>query len=124
MKNVINKIKLITLNMAIVIMMYSSKVFAGIDLDVNDFKPDPNGAKDASKLASKAGIVLGIIQAIGTVVSVVVLIIIGIKYMLGSVEEKADYKQTMKPYVIGCALLFIIPNLVQIIFQFAISMNT
>ena len=50
--------------------------------------------------------IIGIIQAIGVVVSVVVIIILGIKYMLGSVDQKAEYKKTMLPYVIGSALIF------------------
>ena len=30
--------------------------------------------------------------------------VIGVKYILGSVEEKASYKETMVPYIIGCIL--------------------
>lgn len=50
--------------------------------------------------------IIGILQAIGIVVSVVVVIVLGIKYMMGSVEEKAEYKKTMMPYLIGAALIF------------------
>lgn len=32
--------------------------------------------------------------------------IIGIKYMTGSLEEKANYKKTMVPYLVGCVILF------------------
>ena len=46
--------------------------------------------------------IIGILQAIGIVVSVVVVIVLGIKYMMGSVE----YKKTMMPYLIGAALIF------------------
>ena len=45
-------------------------------------------------------------QVIGIVVSVIVAIILGIKYMLGSVDQKAEYKKTMLPYAIGSALIF------------------
>ena len=45
-------------------------------------------------------------QVIGVVVSVIVAIILGIKYMLGSVDQKAEYKKTMLPYAIGSALIF------------------
>ena len=47
--------------------------------------------------------------------SVVALMIIGVKYMLGSVEEKAEYKKTMRPYVIGALMLFGITNLLGIL---------
>ena len=43
------------------------------------------------------------------------LMILAIKYMLGSVEEKAQYKKTMFPYVIGCVLIFGITNILAII---------
>ncbi len=37
---------------------------------------------------------------------VIILIAIGIKYMLGSVEEKVEYKKHMMPYVLGAFVLF------------------
>ena len=122
MKRTSSKIKLMFFSMMMFIVLYVPEVFAGINLNINKFKPDNNGAKGATELASMAGIILGIIQAIGTVVSVVVLIMIGMKYMLGSVEEKSEYKETMKPYIIGCALLFSISNIVGIIYNFAVNM--
>lgn len=50
--------------------------------------------------------IVGILQAIGVVVSVAILIVLGIKYMMGSAEEKAEYKKTFIPYIIGAALIF------------------
>ena len=37
------------------------------------------------------------------------------KYMAGGVEERAEYKKTMLPYVIGAILLFGITNILGII---------
>ncbi|MEI3401230.1 MAG: hypothetical protein V8R51_02250 [Clostridia bacterium] len=45
-------------------------------------------------------------QTVGIVLSVVILIILGIKYMMGSAEEKAEYKKTMIPYLIGAVSVF------------------
>ena len=50
--------------------------------------------------------IVKVLSTIGSICSVVVLIIIGIKYMLGSIEEKAEYKKNMLPYVIGAFLVF------------------
>ena len=47
-----------------------------------------------------------VLSVIGSVLSVIVLIVLGIKYMMGSVEEKATYKKSLMPYVIGAALVF------------------
>ena len=54
--------------------------------NLDDYK-GTNATSNA--LVSKAGKILGVIQVIGVVISVVMLIAIGIKYMVGSVEEKS-----------------------------------
>lgn len=81
----------------------------------NSWKPDvPNDDKEFNK---RANTMLTTINVIGVVSSVIVLVIMGIKYMLGSAEEKADYKKSIIPYIIGMVLLAIcstIPNIIYI----------
>lgn len=50
--------------------------------------------------------IIGVITTIGVVVAVIVLLVLGIKYMMGSASEKADYKKTMIPYLVGAVLIF------------------
>ncbi len=50
--------------------------------------------------------ILGLIQVVGTFISVGIMMVLGIKYMVGTTEERASYKKTMIPYVIGAILLF------------------
>ena len=38
-------------------------------------------------------------------VSVITLVVLGIKYMVGSIEERAEYKKSMIPYLIGAFLI-------------------
>lgn len=80
-----------------------NEAFATINPDTYDPKDTVTSA-DTNLLYGKVGIVLGAIRNISTVVSVIVLMIIGFKYIIGSVEEKANYKQTMIPYIIGCIM--------------------
>ena len=77
---------------------------------------DGDGA-NSEELKEKTENVLGSVQVIGRVVSVIMLMAIGIKYMLGSVEEKAEYKQTIIPYLIGAALVFSGTTIPQILYQ-------
>ena len=63
--------------------------------------------------------IIGMVQAIGSIASVLVLVILGIKYMMGSAEEKAEYKKTFIPYLIGAILVFAASNLASMIFNFA-----
>ena len=76
-----------------------------ISMAVNTSRYDPEPQVTAGAFTERAGIVLGWIKYIGILVSVIALTVIGIKYLFGSVENKAEYKKTMVPYVIGCFLL-------------------
>lgn len=52
------------------------------------------------------GTIIKWIRNMGVIVGVLVLTIIGIKYMLaGAAEEKAQYKETLVPVVIGVVML-------------------
>ena len=61
--------------------------------------------------------ILGFINLIGIAISVIVLALIGIKYMLGSVEEKAEYKKTILMYCLGAAIVFTGSTLPNIIYK-------
>ena len=76
--------------------------------DFNPYEYDPTSTKSEgdTKLLAIGNDIIGQIQLIGSVVSVLTIIIIGIRYMLGSVEEKAEYKKTLMPYVIGATFVF------------------
>ena len=66
-----------------------------------DFKNDGMNLSGANSLVAIVGRVLRIIRNIGAIVSVVCISVIGIKYMLGSVEQKAEYKKSLVPFVFG-----------------------
>lgn len=100
-----NLFRIINIAIIITVITMGTTVFA----DTDYFRPDDiSGASspDVEKVVNLGNQIIGILQAIGVVVSVVVLIILGIKYMLGSVDQKAEYKKSMMPYVIGAALIF------------------
>lgn len=76
---------------------------------------EPSSMTKAGKLKNMGNTIIGIVQFIGSFTSVIALIVIGIKYMTGSIEEKAEYKKTMGPYVIGAILVFATTNLLGIV---------
>ena len=43
---------------------------------------------------------------------------LGIRYMLAGIQEKALYKETMGPYLIGAVMVFAIPNIIAILYDF------
>ena len=78
---------------------------------------------DDSGVATLGGQIVGIIQIIGIVVAVVILLVLGIKYMTGSAQEKAEYKKTMIPYIIGAILIFAASTIVNVIFNLAVNIQ-
>lgn len=87
------------------------------DLGLGNAEQYKGGQTGLGSMESKVENILGIIRTVGVVTSVVMLMAIGIKYMLGSIEEKAEYKKTMIPYLVGAVMVFAIPQLVQIIYN-------
>ena len=67
---------------------------------------DGNGNVQTNDLTKVGNNIVTIIQVVGIVIAVIVLLVIGIKYMMGSASEKAEYKKTMIPYLVGAILIF------------------
>lgn len=87
-------------------------------INPDDYKPTDPTIEEAEEVMNKVGVILGAIRNISVIVSVVILMIIGVKYMLGSVEEKANYKATMIPYLIGCILAVSGTTIVSFIYDY------
>jgi len=72
---------------------------------------------DDGEIAKLGGQIASILTTIGIVVAVIVLLVLGIKYMIGSAQEKAEYKKTMIPYIIGAVLLLSASGIVRLLFS-------
>lgn len=77
-----------------------------------------------SGIANSINNIIGLIQLTGTGISVIVVTMLGIKYLLASPSEKADVKKQIIPILIGCVLLFGAVNLVAIIADFSLVLDT
>lgn len=95
----------------------STKGMTDVTQDLNfwgDIKENGVGTffdKKVEKIASA-------VRYIGIIISVITLSVIGIKFMLGSVEERAQYKQTLMPWLIGAIMVFAMTNIPSIIYSF------
>lgn len=118
MKLLKNVIRIIVILLFIICLMYSSYSYA---MDVSSSLGDLNSygqtTQNSNTFENMVGKFITIIQTVGSIISVICLIIIGIKYMIGSVEQKAEYKKVLLPYVIGASLVFATTNLLGIIYS-------
>lgn len=110
----LNKILITVLCFAIVATM-SATVLATTIGNVN-IAPTTDG-NGVTGVTTVGNTILGIIQVAGIILSVGCLMVLGIKYMMGSAEEKAEYKKTFIPYLIGALLLFAASALVKAIYS-------
>ena len=99
-----------TLKLISIVTIILSVVMVGVTCFADDVTP---GQITGTGTGVQTGIIVNagnqiaaIIRTVGIVASVIILMILGIKYMMGSAEEKADYKKTMIPYVVGAVVLF------------------
>lgn len=91
-----------------IIFTFTTVAFAGSNPDpvTNPDRYNPiDESASATNFMKKAGVILGFLRYLGIIVAVVALAIIGISYMLSSVEGKAEYKKKILPYVLGCFLI-------------------
>lgn len=75
-------------------------------INPDDYKPTSVKSTDLGAGKSKAEKIIGAVTLIGIIVSIVSIMILGIKCMIGSIEERAEYKKSMLPMLIGMILLF------------------
>lgn len=104
--------------MLILVMSIATTAFAATGTTVKPGDMTGESKTDVSGITGIGNSVIKIVSTIGIVVSVVVLVVLGIKYMLGSAEEKAEYKKTMLPYLIGAALVFAASAIATVIYNF------
>lgn len=106
------------LMMAIMMIMVATPVFADVDpgkaIDDVKSKLSYGGNKD---FTAKVGKIIGFLQWAGAIAGVLIITIFGIKYMMGSLEEKAEYKKTMIPFIVGAIVLIAAPQIAKLIFS-------
>ena len=106
-----------TIAMLITIILSSTMVFASV-VDPGTFTGE-GSTIETTKLDNFGQSIVKVLSTIGSIASVLVLIVLGIKYMMGSAEEKAEYKKTLIPYVIGAVFVFAASVIASTIFNVA-----
>ena len=106
--------------LVIMVVAVASTVFAA----VNPSTYKGESSVSTTKIDSLGNTIIKIVSTVGSIASVIVLVVLGIKYMMGSAEEKAEYKQTLLPYVIGAALVFAASAIAGVVYDFANSTIT
>ncbi len=65
--------------------------------------------------------ILGVVQVVGIVASVIALILIGMRYLFGSIDEKAEQKNALLYYLIGAILVFATSTIVKMAYNIIVD---
>ena len=100
---ILKKVAIIVI-LIIIFSMNITKVSFAV-LNTGYYKPSGPSKGDVTEAGKLIGDILAVIRNVGICIAVVMLTVIGLKYILCSLDEKASYKENMVPYIIGCFLL-------------------
>lgn len=83
----------------------------------SDYEPNSLQTGDVSKVKKAANPIIGTLKTVGIVAAVITIAVLGIKYMIAGINERAEYKKTMIPYLIGAILVVAITQLLSVVIQ-------
>lgn len=110
------KIMATLLLIAMLVSTFSTVCFA---TTVGNISFGSGNAADTNGIQGKAENIVATIRNIAAIAGVVIIAILGIKYMLGSVEEKAEYKKSFVPLIIGIVVVVAAAQIASMIFGMA-----
>lgn len=81
-------------------------ILANLDDPTSIVGNGPDGTTGVGTLATLGNAILGIIQYVGIGVSVIATLVLGMRYMYSSPDDKAEIKKKLIPFIIGGVLVF------------------
>ena len=97
-------------------------VFAGDkETVISDLDSASYNSDKASSVKKIAKDVLGAIRTIAIIIAVVMISVLGVKYMIGSAEEKANYKKSFIPLIVGAILVVGAAQLATMLFSISVT---
>lgn len=111
----------------IILLFITNLIFPNLSysksINPNEWTPDKYTQEDVKEIVDTASIVVSVIRVAGVIVTVIVLLALGIKYMTGSVSEKAEYKKSMLPYVVGAVIFFGLSQILSLVISVATELS-
>ncbi len=100
------------LTVSLIIFLFPTRIYAAsldnVFKSADDFvsKGESRTVDDQIQLKKASNYIYNALLAISMIMLVIVGIILGMKYMTSSLEDKADVKETLVPYLITASVIF------------------
>lgn len=113
------KIIFILITTIIFLLLFIPNSFATVTSFENMWNTAFQNPTMPTKVTKIAGIIIAFLRNVSIIITVIIITLLGLKYMLGSVEEKADYKKSFPNVIIGAVMISGIFSIVSAIFSLA-----
>lgn len=123
MKNKMKLISIVAVIMIVTFMLISTvyEVKASNPGSIIDGVNQAAGTTDlgttGDNLKTKAGTILAYIRNIAAIAGVIIISILGVKYIVGSVEQKAEYKKNFMPLIVGILIVVLAAQIAKMLFS-------
>lgn len=117
------KIIMLIITIFTIAFMIVIPIISKATIDPNDFQPGNPSQTDVTKIANIVNPIIGTVKVAGIAIAVIILTIIGIKFMTGSIEEKAEYKKVLPGYFIGAIMVVAISQFIALIIDIVTNIN-
>lgn len=84
--------------------------------DISDATNKDHGI-ETSSFTEAAGKVIDAIRLFAIIAGVIIIVILGIKFMLGSVEQKAEYQKHFIPLIVGIVVIMAATSIASFLFS-------
>lgn len=110
------------LTVVLMLACICTSVFASTEVDIDRITKKGNmSTNSVNAMETVGGTIIKYITNAAMVIAIVMIAALGIKYMVGSAEEKAEYKKSLLPLLIGAILVFGAAAIARIIVGLATS---
>lgn len=103
-----------------ILLIANCTIALATTINPNDYKPTITSEDIPKTTISMANKIVTTITIIGTIIFMIVVLVLGFKYIVGSLEERAEYKKTMLPILVGAIMIFGASWIVKIIYKMVI----
>lgn len=112
-------IKVIPIIMLAIMLLFTGAQQTVLAEDVSGITGAVNGKTSGAQgtMTDIASKVTGFIWVLSIIVAVVVVMYTGLKFIVGSTQEKAEYKKSLIPILVGVLLLVFATTIVNLIFS-------
>lgn len=83
-----------------------SNILSGAENFISSGASENGVTIDTNKLKENSDMIYNILLTVGIIAAFAVGAYLGIKFMTSSIEGKADIKQALIPYIVGCIVVF------------------